>query len=700
MALISKIRNNSWLLVTVIGLALAAFILMDMTSSGNRRSAGDFTLGTVNGEPIDYKKFQSAEQALYTGGGNTYANRNYLWNYFVEKTLIGQFAEKLGFGVSRDELMELQFGNNLSPIITQRFSNRQTGQVDRQTLNNMRQAIESGNIDPNQRNYWAVQEQEIISNRIQSKINALVSKGIYTPGWMAELKNTEQKATANFNYVKIPYADVENSAIEVSDDDLKAFLNENLNTYRQSEETRLARYVSFDILPTKQDSQDIFDKLVELKGDLTNAENDSTFVVNQNGIYNTAYLKATDLTPALKDTIFDLEVGSTYGPFIENGQYQVIKILDSKVIPDSVESRHILRPVQTQEEFIAANALIDSLRKEINTGTTTFEAAAQRFGSDGTRTVGGDLGYASPGRMVKPFNDLIFYQAEEGKLYKIVTQFGLHLVEVTDRKFETNDRGVQYATLYQNIVPSQETQSAEYERIFDFISENNSLEKLTAALPAMNKEFQSTAALKKNDFTFGEIGQSPTAREIIRWLFTPGIKVGETSPDVYIHKDPDLFFNSKLLLVALSEINDGELPGIESVRRQIEPLVINNKKGEYLVNELSGKDMNVAADQFGVDVQEANNIGLSSSFVPGMGNEPEVLGKVFTLESGETLGPIAGKDGVYYIKMNGKTDAPPIVDIAASKNIFAALAKNQVNTKLWPAVREAVEIEDNRYTYY
>ncbi len=699
MALISKIRNNSWLLIIVIGFALAAFILMDMDASGGRRAAGDFTMGTVNGEAIDYKKFQNAEQALYSGGGNTFANRNYLWNYFVEKTLVGQFAEKLGFGVSRDELMELQFGNDLSPIITQRFSNQQTGQVDRATLNNMRQRIEANDIDANQRNYWAVQEQEIIANRIQSKINALVSKGIYTPSWMAEMKHGHQKATANFDYVKIPYS-VDSSSINVTDEDLAAYLQENINTYRQKEETRVAEYVTFDIKPTKQDSLDIYERLVTLKNGLSTAENDSSYVVNNNGIYNLAYFKENQLTPALKDTLLDLSVGTVYGPFIENGQYQVIKVLDNKIIPDSVESRHILRPVKTQQEFIEANALIDSLKTEIEAGNTTFEAAAGRFGTDGTRTTGGDLGYSPAGRMVQQFNDLIFYKAEVNELHKVATQFGLHLVEVTGKKFETNERGVKYAMLFENIIPSPETQTAENDRIFDFISQNPGLTSLREALPSLGKELQVSPALKQNDFTFPEIGQSATSREIIRWMFSPGIKVGETSADVYIYKDPQLFYNSKLILVGLSEINEGDLPSVASVRRQIEPIVLNMKKGERIVSQLSGQDMNAAAAQYGVNIQEANNIGLSSSFVPGMGNEPEILGKTFTLQPGETLGPIAGKDGVFYIKMNEQIDAPEIADISASRRIYSSLTKQQVNTKLWEAVREDLDIEDNRFTYY
>ena len=700
MALISRIRRNSWLLVIVIGLALAAFILMDMTAGGGRASAGDFTLGTVNGEAIDYKEFQNTEQVLYTGGGNTYSNRNYLWNFFVERTLVGQYAEKLGLGVSKDELMELQFGNRLSPIITQRFVNPNTGQIDRASLNNMRTLIESDQLDPNQRAFWRVQEKEIVSNRLQDKLNAAVSKGLYTPSWLADVRNSEQKATINFDYVKIPYTSVEDTEVEYTDEDLQNYMKANLETYRQDEETRIAEYVTFDVFPTKEDSINIFNRLEDLKTRLEESEDDSLFVINNNGIYNLNYLKASEVSPVLQDVILDLPVGSTYGPFIDNGQYQIINILDNKVLPDSVRSRHILRQVQTQEEFIVANALIDSLMEVIDNGSTTFEQAAMQFGSDGTRTRGGDLGYAAPGFMVKPFNDLIFYQAEEGELRKVITQFGIHLVEVTDKKFENRDRGVQYSMLFENIIPSQETQTTEYDRVFDIISENNSLEKLRAALPNMEKELLVSPAVAKNDFGFPEISSSPTAREIVRWLFTPGIKTGETSPDVHVYKDPNLYYNSKLLLVGLSEIASGDLPSVSSIRARIEPLVINEKKGEFLLSQIGDKDMDAAAAAYEVEVQQASDIGLASGFIPGIGNEPAILGTAFTMENGDVAGPLAGKDGVYFIKLTSKNEAPPISDLAASKRIYSSISKNQVNVKLWEAVRAGKEIEDNRYTYY
>ncbi|MDV7398238.1 SurA N-terminal domain-containing protein, partial [Arthrospira platensis SPKY1] len=102
-------------------------------------------VGDIKGNKLDWNQFYNVEQLLYGGsGGDVYARRNQLWNYFVEEALVQEEAEALGLGVSKPELLDLQFGTNPSSVIRQRFQNPQTGQMDFQQLNQIKQAIEDG----------------------------------------------------------------------------------------------------------------------------------------------------------------------------------------------------------------------------------------------------------------------------------------------------------------------------------------------------------------------------------------------------------------------------------------------------------------------------------------------------------------------------------------------------------------------------
>jgi formylglycine-generating enzyme required for sulfatase activity len=102
-----------------------------------------------------------------------------------------------------------------------------------------------------------------------------------------------------------------------------------------------------------------------------------------------------------------------------------------KVVPDSVRARHIM----FRQNTFNAEKRIDAIKILIESGKYTFEYAAKQYSEDGVAAQGGDLGYFAEGRMVPEFNDMCFYEAEIGKIYKVQTQFGWHLVEVTDKIF-------------------------------------------------------------------------------------------------------------------------------------------------------------------------------------------------------------------------------------------------------------------------
>ena len=86
-------------------------------------------------------------------------------------------------------------------------------------------------------------------------------------------------------------------------------------------------------------------------------------------------------------------------------------------------ARHILVP--TQE---ACN----DLKTKIDDGTD-FVDVAKEYSQCPSGKQGGDLGEFSPGQMVKEFDDVVF-SAELGKVHgPIKTQFGYHLIEITNR---------------------------------------------------------------------------------------------------------------------------------------------------------------------------------------------------------------------------------------------------------------------------
>lgn len=95
-----------------------------------------------------------------------------------------------------------------------------------------------------------------------------------------------------------------------------------------------------------------------------------------------------------------------------------------KIMTTEVRASHIL--VATEEEA-------NNLRNEIINGKNFADVAAE-YSKCPSGANGGDLGYFGRGMMVKPFEDAAF-ELEVGELSQPVqTQFGWHLIEVTDKK--------------------------------------------------------------------------------------------------------------------------------------------------------------------------------------------------------------------------------------------------------------------------
>jgi peptidyl-prolyl cis-trans isomerase D len=703
MALITKIRKNLWLVLVLLGLALAAFILMDMTSSQNMGGQTQFNVGEVNGETISWADFQNAENVLYSGSaGNIYGKREALWNYMVRSTIFEQEAEEVGINVTDEEMEELQFGNNISPVIQRNFADPNTGQLNIEALNNFRQGLEAGTLPPQSLRFWEFQEGQIRADRIQSKLQTLVTKGMYMPEWHVTKRHFENNNKLDFLYVKVPFEEVDDSQVTITDEDLQAYIEENPGLYSSDEETRNVVYVSFGVEPTAGDTAEIVQILEDLRKDFETIEDDSLFVENNYGQIEDIYYKKGILSSYLQDTIEKMEVGGIVGPYQDGGSFKVAKLLDQKVIPDSVEVRHILRSVTDQASFNAANALIDSLKNVIENGANTFDSLAVKFSQDpGSGAKGGDLGFTSIGRMVPQFNNLIFYKAEPRKLYKVATQFGIHLVEVTNQKFLDSEPSYRVAYLQEAIVPSQETQDIRYDEVSQFVAANRTYTELEATVNSdPDLEFKLGNGLTENSYGVGDLPEVNSSRSIVQWAFENDNEPGDVSPEVYTFQDEVNYFNNQYVVVALTAINEPGLATVATVRDEVTAQVMKEKKGEIIKSQISGTDLSAIAQQFNTTVDSAKGAVFISGFVPGVGAEPKVIGTAFSIEDGATAGPIVGNGGVFYVKRLSLLDAFEPNNIAQLRKVNSSQNPTRVNNNLSDALMKMVPIEDQRSKYY
>ena len=699
MALIGTIRKNGWILIALMTLALGGFILMEIISNAQRNSAGDVnTLGKVNGTEIRRGDFEDYEKLVYANAkSNTFQVRGQIWDYFVESALINQEAEALGLGVDGEELKELEFGMNPSPIIADRFKGAD-GQVNRQQLASIKAAIEGGQFtDPLNRAYWATQEKEIIKERLQNKIITLVTKGMYTPSWQAEMAFRENNERIDFCYVRIPYDKVKDEEAPLTDADFSAYLKQNPHLYDQTEESRVVNYVSFDVLPTAADTLANREAVAKLVEGLRTATNDSAFITVNNGVLENTYKAKAALPPAIADTLLKLAPGTVVGPYLDGGAWTIAKILDRKVVADSARARHILLPTANP----GGEKIIDSLQALIQNGRARFDSLAQQNSSDGgSKIKGGDLGWFAAGQMVPEFNAIVFYEGEQGKLYKVQTQFGWHLIEITGKKFIKNDSSVKAAYISQRVEPSELTQQTVKDRAVAFVQQAKTIADFTKLAAEQNLKVETSAGLKANDFTVGQLGAGEYSRDIVQWAFNEKTKASQVSQEVFAFRDANGgYFDSRYVVMALKSMASKGSASVATLKAlpEAETKVRNQKKGEILKAKIAANtDLPGLAAQWGVEVDTARGTSMMQA-----GGEPRILGTVFTLAKDATSGPIIGNSGVYVVKpITEKLQVQVPADLTLFRKQVSSQAAAAVKSNLLNSMKRTADLRDNRNRFF
>jgi len=106
-------------------------------------------------------------------------------------------------------------------------------------------------------------------------------------------------------------------------------------------------------------------------------------------------------------------------------------------MPEQVRASHILIKAEEGKDpnqaKIAAKAKAEDILKEVKAGGD-FAELAKKYSSCPSAKNGGDLGLFSRNKMVKPFEEAAFAM-KVGQISDVVeTQFGYHIIKVTDRK--------------------------------------------------------------------------------------------------------------------------------------------------------------------------------------------------------------------------------------------------------------------------
>ena len=707
MATLQNIRNRAGILVAVvIGLALVAFILGDALQQGNTIfQKSQNKIAEINGESLQYIDFQKKVEEfgeiykMNSGQSqideNTWVQvREQVWQNYLRDVLMGEVYEDLGIAVSGDELFDLVQGNNLHPIIRQLFANPNTGQVNRAAIVSFLKNLET-NVSPEQRSYWYYLEKQISDDRVLTKYNNLVKQGLYVTTEEAQKSLDNHSHQVNFDYIALSYNSISDSALAITEKDLKNYYNEHIEEYKQ-EKTRQIEYIVFPINPSEQDNLHAKEWIEDIQNDFASTEENAQFTnSNSDEGYVDVWAKQSDLSTEVGNWVYEkgAKVNDVFGPYFENEAYKLAKVNAIEMLPDSVEARHILLPFTNQTELIAKQALADSLKSLIENGSD-FATLAQEYSTDkGSAINGGDLGWFSRGQMVKPFEDAAFGNAPR-EVSIAVSQFGVHVIQTTKRSALSQQ--VKIAYMVRKVNASDVTYQRIYADASKFASENRTLKKFDEAVVAQN--------LNKRVATVHEQDQNivglTNARQLVRAAFDT--EVGDIIHDF---RESSIFeLGDNFVIATLMGATDEGYAPLENVKSRVELAVAKQKKAEKLVAKInaalnSSQDFSVVANELGAEIKTASNINFNSFSIAEAGVEPALIGTVSTMEAGQVSKPVSGNNAVYLAKVTSVAENPAS-NLAQEKLSLTQGLAYRVGFQAYEAVKNNAEILDRRSKFY
>lgn len=693
---IGKIREQSTLLLILIGGAMLAFILGDLINSGGFLLNGSATqVGEIAGTAIEGRTFeervqQSIDNYKSQTGQTTIDNattdqlRDQTWQQMVRDIVLGEEMDAAGVHVSTEELFDMVQGNNPHPQVVQAFTNPQTGQFDQAQVIAFLKKMET---DEEMKTRWIAFEKDIQKLRRVEKYNNLIKKGLYITKVEAESDLLAKSQPATVKFVLKRYTSVSDSTIQVSDADLKKYYNANKSKYEQ-DASRDVEFVSFRVDPSQEDFEQVKNWAERLKPEFESSENDTLLINRESDVrFNARWLAKGELGGAIDSLMFAAEKGYVEGPYLEGQTFRMAKLIGVKTAPDSVEARHILLRPETFGSVEKAKAAADSLKEVIEKGGDFAAIASQKSEDPGSGAKGGDLGWFKEGQMVPSFNDACF-DGKKGDLVVVRSQFGFHIIEVMDQKGKTEKRAV--AFIDRQVDASTKTFQMVYGTADEFARSITSIASFDQEIASRGLNKRIASNLKENDKTIAGL-ENP--RELIRWAYKS--EKGDISKVFEL--------GNTFVVAALTAVHEEGFTAMEEIKDEIEAGAIQEKKAAKFMEEFDAAragDIQSIADKMNLPVEVKENVLFSSAAITGLGREPALIGTISGMETGDISKPVKGEQGVYVVYLESRAQASAQNNLANNERMLNSALSSRVDFEVYEALKEKAEIVDNRAKFF
>ena len=167
--------------------------------------------------------------------------------------------------------------------------------------------------------------------------------------------------------------------------------------------------------------------------------------------------------------VANLNVGQRTQELLRSGAgFHILKVSERSdttgFAVTQTRARHILLRLSPQLSRDAVVRRLQEFKRQIESGRQSFEQLAKENSEDGSAAQGGELGWASPGVFVPEFEQVMNALPLAGISEPVVSRFGVHLIQVLERRNQALDVKQQRA-LARNALREQKFEEAYVEWI-------------------------------------------------------------------------------------------------------------------------------------------------------------------------------------------------------------------------------------------
>lgn len=644
---------------------MLAFIMGDFINSGSSFfNRGRENVGEIAGHKVHYTEYEAAKDQLTEvykiESGRTDIDeelsaqlRNQVWQMMLMDYTLREQADEIGMDVTAEELSNLCIGENPHQLIRQRRAfYDETGNFNRYALINFLNSINQEVEDPEQaanlkqaKTYWMYWEKAVRLTYMQEKYTTLLSKLVTANPLDAKYAFDARQTTVDVQYVEQPYFAVADSLVKVTNGDLKKLYEQHKQEYKQTP-NRTIEYVGFAITPSAEDFAEVERTMRGLENDFRTRD-DVENVVNGNSdiLYDGRDYSIETIPAEYKDFAFGKEAkkGDCTDLAFANNTYAMARIMDC--------------------------------------GYSKSDSVQLRLLANGEGTEDVELGWFRADEIQKSVADPAF-NGKKGDKFTVASGMGEQTFEIMDKSIPTPK--VKLAILSRTVGASSKTYSVLYNKAKQFIVANGTEDKFRTAAAEEGLTVTPAYALDANADKVADLKNS---RPIVRWAFEA--KEGQVS-DVFECGD-------RFIVAMLTETHDGEYRTLDDVRAELTMEATNNKKAEYIINQLKGVNtLAEAAKVLDTEVKNAEAVSLSTYRFGSTGIEPAVIGTALAMESNTVSAPVKGNMGVYMLQVGEKHTAAGELNAEQEISQLNMRTSYSLPYQAISLVEQKADVEDNR----